>query len=117
VFRVPHGARTFEPTGEQRVEINYVLLHPGEQSPLTAPVRAFASDLVSPGPFANEDRRAWQLRATVRVGKTWRAVFRNKLEWRVAPGPGMFAADQHDAPIDITAGTASAKPIGYALER
>jgi hypothetical protein len=113
VFRVPHGARTFEPTGEQRVEINYVVMH-GERS--EALHTSSASELAAPGPFAAEDRKAWHLRGTVRVGKTWKALFRSQTEWRVAPGPGMFAAD-HAGKIDITAGTAAVKPIGYPLER
>jgi hypothetical protein len=117
VFRVPHGARTFEPTtGTQRVEINYVVVRADETAPLHGTSKAISSDFVAPGPFATADRTTWHLRGTVRVGKTWKAMFRSQSEWRVAPGPGILTPDAKST-VDITAGTASVKPVGYALER
>lgn len=113
VFRVPHGARAFEPTGgDQRVEIDYVVIHAGDTQPLHAaaagPIQGSA--YVAPGPFEAGDPAAWQLRGTVRVGTTWRAIFRSKSEWRIV-----------GAPAEITAGAARAsvggKPRGYTLER
>jgi len=110
VFRVPHGARAFEPNGgDQRVEVDYVIVKAGDTSSLhpTAPIAGSA--YVAPGPFEAADPTAWQLRGTVRVGTSWRAIFRSKSEWRVVA-----------APAEITAGAARAiadgKPRGYTLE-
>ena len=107
VFRVPHGARAFEPAdGQQRVEISYVIL----EGDTTATLRAPSADTQTPGPFAADDAHAWQLRGTVRVGKTWRAIFRSGTAWRVVPGP-------NEAKVDITAGTATVKTRAFTLER
>ncbi|MEO8552258.1 MAG: hypothetical protein ABI678_19915 [Kofleriaceae bacterium] len=111
VFRVPHGARAFEPSGgDQRVEVDYVVIRAGDTQPLHASAPIQGSVYVAPGPFEPGDASAWQLRGTVRVGKTWRAIFRSKTEWRIV-----------GAPAEITAGAARAivagKPRGYTLER
>jgi len=111
VFRVPHGARAFEPSGgDQRVEVDYVVIRAGDTQPLHAIAPIQGSVYVAPGPFEPGDASAWQLRGTVRVGTTWRAIFRSKAEWRIV-----------GAPVEITAGAARAivagKPRGYTLER
>lgn len=111
VFRVPHGARAFEPSGgDQRVEVDYVVIHAGDTQPLHATAPIQGSVYVAPGPFEAADPGAWQLRGTVRVGTTWRAIFRSKSEWRIV-----------GAPVEITAGAARAlvagKSRGYTLER
>ncbi len=113
VFRVPHGARVFEPghtDGEQRVEVDHVIVHTGASSALHPTVPIKGSVYVAPGPFEASDEAAWQLRGVVRVGATWRAIFHSKSEWRIV-----------GAPAEITAGAAHAvvggKPRSYALER
>ena len=111
VFRVPHGARAFEPSGgDQRVEVDYVIVKAGDTSALHPNAPIAGSAYVAPGPFEASDPTAWQLRGTVRVGASWRAIFRSKSEWRVVA-----------APVEITAGTARStadgKPRGYTLER
>ena len=111
VFRVPHGARAFEPSGgDQRVEVDYVIVKAGDTSSLHPVAPIAGSAYVAPGPFETPDPTAWQLRGTVRVGTSWRAIFRSKSEWRVL-----------GAPVEITAGTARSsvdgKPRGYILER
>jgi hypothetical protein len=107
VFRVPHGARAFEPAdGQERVEISYVML----KGDTTATLRPPSSDTQTPGPFAADDAHAWKLRGTVRVGKTWRAIFRSATAWRVVPGP-------NEAKVEITAGTATGKTRAFTLER
>ncbi len=110
VFRVPHGARVFQPgtaTDAQRVEIDHVIVHPGESASL-APIQG--SSYVAPGPFEAPDETSWQLRGVVRTGASWHAIFRSKTEWRIV-----------GAPAEITAGTARSvvggKSRGYALER
>jgi hypothetical protein len=105
VFRVPHGARAFEPrSGEQRVEISYVRLEGDKTATLrTTP----AAPGTPPGPFAADDPHAWRLRGTVRVGKQWRALFRSGTDWRVVAG----------TEAEITATTVAVKPRAYALER
>jgi hypothetical protein len=109
VFRVPHGARAFEPTGRgQRVEVDYVIVRSDETAALrSGPVTGSA--YVAPGPFEATDRDAWQLRGTVRVGTTWRAIFRGRSEWRILDT------------AEITAGSARSsvdgRPRSYTLER
>ncbi|HEY6038005.1 MAG TPA: hypothetical protein VIV58_27180 [Kofleriaceae bacterium] len=110
VFRVPHGARAFEPSGgDQRVEVDYVIVKAGDTTALHAGAPIAGSAYVAPGPFESPDPTAWQLRGTVRVGTSWRAIFRSKTEWRVL-----------GAPVEITAGSARSsidgKPRGYTLE-
>ena len=113
VFRVPHGARVFQPgrtDGEQRVEVDHVIVHTGESAVLHPTVPIKGSVYVAPGPFEATDEAAWQLRGIVRVGATWSTIFRSKSEWRIV-----------GAPAEITAGAVHAvvggKPRGYALER
>lgn len=111
VFRVPHGARAFEPSGgDQRVEVDYVIVKAGDTTSLHPSAPIAGSAYVAPGPFEAADPTTWQLRGTVRVGTSWRAIFRSKSEWRVVA-----------APAEITAGTARStvdgKPRGYTLER
>jgi hypothetical protein len=111
VFRVPHGARAFEPSGgDQRVEVDYVIVKAGDTTSLHPSAPIAGSAYVAPGPFEAADPTTWQLRGTVRVGTTWRAIFRSKSEWRVVT-----------AAAEITAGAARAqvdgKPRGYTLER
>lgn len=109
VFRVPHGARAFEPTGRgQRVEVDYVIVRGDETTSLrSGPVTGSA--YVAPGPFEATERDAWQLRGTVRVGATWRAIFHGRSEWRIVDK------------AEITAGGARSsvdgKPRSYTLER
>jgi hypothetical protein len=110
VFRVPHGARAFEPSGgDQRVEVDYVIVKAGDTTSLHPSAPIAGSAYVAPGPFEATDATAWQLRGTVRVGTSWRAIFRSKSEWRVV-----------STPAEITAGTARStadgKPRGYTLE-
>ncbi|MFT3699273.1 MAG: hypothetical protein QM831_39360 [Kofleriaceae bacterium] len=114
VFRVPHGARAFEPTrGDQRVEVSYVVVNHGDQSKLPA----IASAPEAPGPFDTDDREAWQLRGTIRIGTTWRAIFRSRSDWRVINAPSA----RTESPVEITAGNArstfAGKPRSYFLER
>jgi hypothetical protein len=114
VFRVPHGARVFQPAGhadlDQRVEIDHVIVHAGRSAALASAAPIKGSVYVAPGPFEAADEATWQLRGIVRVAATWRAIFRSKSEWRVV-----------GAPAEITAGTVRSvvggKPRGYALER
>ena len=105
VFRVPHGARAFEPTGRngQRVEVDYVVVHGDamRQGPTTV--------AVAPGPFEALDRDTWHLRGTVRVGTTWRAIFRSRSEWRIVESAEISAGAARS--------TTGAKPRGYTLER
>lgn len=110
VFRVPHGARAFEPSGgDQRVEVDYVIVKAGDTTSLHPSAPIAGSAYVAPGPFEAADPTTWQLRGTVRVGTSWRAIFRSKSEWRVVA-----------APAEITAGSARStvdgKPRGYTLE-
>ena len=109
VFRVPHGARTFEPTGHgQRVEVDYVIVSRDAPASLRHPT-VTASAYIAPGPFEATDHDAWQLRGTLRVGATWRAIFHGRSEWRIVEK------------AEITAGAARSsvdgKPRSYALER
>ena len=67
VFRVPHGARAFEPTGRgQHVEIDYVTIRGDETTSFHPPIAAAA--YVAPGPF-EADRDSWHLRGTVRFSE------------------------------------------------
>jgi hypothetical protein len=98
VFRVPGGARAFEPNHGERVEIMYVLVH-GDSSELWPTARpeptAFADDL--------------KLRATVRVGARWTALLRSPGgDWRIAPS---------SAALEVTAGSAIAGDQTFVLER
>ena len=106
VFRVPHGARAFEPKGptdEGRVEIGYVVVH---HDPATLSAPEEAPDTT--GPFAAHDPRIWRLAATVRVGTHWTAIFRVGTTWKLVEG---------GRDVEITAGTASSKQRAYSLER
>jgi hypothetical protein len=111
VFRVPHGARAFEPSGgDQRVEVDYVIVKAGDTTSLHPSTPIAGSAYVAPGPFETPDPTVWQLRGTVRVGTSWRAIFRSKSEWRVVTSPAEITAGAVRSPVD-------GKPRGYSLDR
>lgn len=98
VFRVPGGARAFEPGRGERVEVDYVVVH-GDHAAFRAPAWQEPS-----GPLAPD----LELRATVRVGARWAALLRSPSgAWRIAREPL----------VAITPSSASAGAQSFVLER
>jgi hypothetical protein len=85
VFRVPGGARAFEPGRGERIEINYIVV-----AGRTTPIRA-AAPAEPAGSLADD----LQLRATLHVAGRWTALLRSPAgAWRVVEAPGVaIAAD------------------------
>src|SRR6185437_2834375 len=80
VFRVPGGAREFEPGRGERIEINYIVV-----DGRTTPIR-LAAPAKPDGPLADD----LQLRATLHVGSRWEALLRSPAgSWRLVEAPAV----------------------------
>jgi hypothetical protein len=102
VFRVPGGARVFEPdrpSHGERVEVGYVVVGGTTMRPV-----AFATGAGPSGPLADD----LVLRATVRIASRWVALLRSPTgRWRIVRPPG----------VEISAASVTAGDQTFSLDR